>query len=173
MATVTRDLSRLQEGLAACRDRLTEGGDAAVARVAPDVSAWTVGEQLWHVLHATALGLAAVQRILDEEEPDEGRPSLAWHTLMLVGRIPRGKGQAPSVVQPPEVVDRDKVARELAESASLLARIAGRVDELPDAAGRVEHRAFGWLDAVQWLRFLAIHLEHHLRLVAAIEKSAG
>lgn len=171
MPTITQDLSRLQEGLAACRDRLTEGGDAAVARVAPTVSAWTVGHQLWHALHATLLSLAAIERMCDGEEPAEGGPTMAWRTLQLVGRIPRGKGQAPESVVPPPAVDRDKAAKELADAASALARVAARAEELAEAEGRVEHKYFGQLDATQWLRFTVMHLEHHLKIVEDIEKA--
>ena len=66
---------------------------------------------------------------------------------------------------PPEAVNPEFLATELAAAKEAAARIAATGADLAAAVeGRVVHQDLGAMDAAQWATFARMHAEHHLAL---------
>ncbi|HMB71622.1 MAG TPA: hypothetical protein VKU85_20090, partial [bacterium] len=122
---------------------------------APDVSGWSVG---MHVHHCTLAMINIGDHLLAcDSSPAAGRPSLIGSVLLVVGRIPRGRAQAPRVATPTPDLSRDDLLELLRQAESRLTRVA----DLPPAAW-FRHFAFGVLNRDRALRFIRMHNDHHL-----------
>ena len=165
---VAKELRRIGEQLRTVEAILDEG-EEKLGRRAPEVSAWSVAEQLDHLTKVLerALGLLA-----------SGPPrlergiNLVGRLLLAVGRLPRGVGKSPSAVR--------GVERPASELRGAVARVRALVASLDDAgsalAGRhpvFPHPYFAGLTPAQTLRFLVVHTDHHLRIVADIRRATG
>jgi len=134
-----------------------------------DVSGWSVGEHVEHLLLADRWVLSWVERAIDEPErgSTDGGPTLPGRLVLLTGFIPRGRGTAPEATVP-----RGLVAIELAdELVDLRRRVTdlGRcLEAIRVCRARLAHPVLGRLSAAEWLRFLAVHHRHHEKVVDEI-----
>jgi len=162
------DLARIEQQ---CRqvEALIAEGDARLARRAPAISGWSIGEQVDHVLKVLdrSLGL-----LLTSDEALPKGINLAGRLLLAVRRLPRGVGKSPAALRGAE--------RPAGELRAQLDRIAPLLDRVRDDAERFArpapvypHPYFGGLTAAQAIRFLAVHTDHHLRIVADIRRATG
>lgn len=163
-------VTRLLAEVARCIERMDRTltlPDDELFRRAESVSGWSVAEQLYHIAAAAGRMLTAAERTMDREKParEGGRPSVAGRAVMLAGRIPRGRGRAPSAVHPPDDLRREQLENTIGWCRRVHHRLAGRTDEIATATWRAEHFVFGWLNAIQWLRIVAIHSDHHFLIV--------
>ncbi len=153
-----------------CYDRLAgllAVDDARLVNVAPSVSGWSVAQHMVHLALANAHMLTAVQRIVARATPAErvGRPTFSGRIVLLMGDFPRGKGEAPARSVPPETVAREDLLSALERSRRILESTALVLPDVEFATWRVKHPVFGWLNARQWLRMLAIHADHHFAII--------
>ncbi len=132
-----------------------------------DVSAWSVHKHVEHLLLANE-GIFAM--IAAGAAPDPVEPK-SWlgRLVLLTGRIPRGRGQAPEGTVPAGL-PRDALL-------ALHARVKEAARTL-DATALPEgvvgnHPVFGGFTATDWLRLMAVHDDHHLAIVADVEAAAG
>ena len=147
--------------------------DAALLARAPRVSAWTVAQQLEHVGLTSARMLDAIEAILaDPDAPPRGGPTFTGRMILWLGRIPRGRAKS-RPEWAPEDASPERARRELGPLGGRLAALARQAGELAAACGTRAHPFLGQFDARRWLRFLAMHQEHHLRLVRDIRAAAG
>ena len=134
-----------------------------------EVSGWSVGEHLDHVLMADLLNLKAV-RILGMGRGKETTDGLneAGMVVFMSGEIPLGKATAPDFVIPRPGRSAEQIDELRLEVFDGWKQVAARLDEI-DSAGRVlSHHAVGDLGAWQWLRFARIHTQHHQRIASRI-----
>jgi len=129
------------------------------------VSSWTPGEHLRHC----GLAIAAVRRAL---ETSSGAPPWTWRSwigalVLRRGRLPRGRARAPAETVP-DLAAAEPLEAALARAATDLERIRA----LP-ADAWFRHFALGTLRRDRALRFLAVHTEHHLRIVREILARPG
>src|SRR5688500_12803314 len=92
-ALLVADWRRLEE--------LAARPDAELARRRPGLSGWSVGEHLEHVARVDLSTLAGLERVL--ADPANGSPrriTTVGRAVLLLGWIPRGRGQAPRAVLP-------------------------------------------------------------------------
>jgi hypothetical protein len=131
---------------------------------ATNVSGWTPSEHLNHLIRVaksvTDLAIAPDTPALTNGINGVGR------VILAVGRIPRGRAAAP---------DRFRAERAITTALlDALARLEETVARIsPDDVARrriptVKHPRFGGLTPPQALRFVAIHNDHHLRIIADI-----
>lgn len=159
--------SRVQDQLQALRDLLPKAHLAA-----PSLSKWSVGEHIEHLTQACAATGMGMERALQEgPKPVPGKPKLAAYVLLTFGFIPRGKGKAPSHVIP-QGVDGDALRQALDRESQRLTDLKPRLGELQESGWRLKHPIFGPLSPFQWLRFTEIHIQHHRKVIADIEKAA-
>lgn len=149
-----------------------EDDDALLAR-APEVSAWSVAQQLEHLGLTGVRVLDAIDAILaDPEAPPRGRPNPAGWLVLLTGRIPRGR-VVTRAEWSPEVASPERARQAVADLARRTAVLAARAGELVAARPTRPHPVLGQFTAGRWLRFLAIHQDHHLRLARDVRAAAG
>lgn len=149
---------------------------AALLDVDPDptpvrverVSGWSVAEQVDHVLKVVTAQLAR----LDERRPPPKGINLAGRIVLGIGRIPRGVGKSPAPVRG-EARSRSELLAALGAARGRLERMAGDAALWNERRPLAGHPYFGGLTPRQVLRFLEIHTDHHLRIVAEIRRAAG
>jgi len=167
---------------------LARGPEAELAARAPAVSGWSVAEQLEHLVLVDRAVLKSVRRILADShlqaaQPGEpaqpGQPPPSPPGINLLGRLvlgtgfmPRGRarttppyhpGAAPAAAAGAGIPEIERGVRELEP----------RLGELEASGGRSRHMRFGGLDGRQWLRFVAVHHHHHLKIVRDIRRARG
>lgn len=136
------------------------------------VSAWSVGQHLDHLAQANRLCASTIARIL--ESPGTGpQPGLtiAGRAVLLTGWIPRGRGRAPSATVP-SAASTSETRNRLREAHRAVTALGERLAALDGVRGRLGHPALGGFTAFQWLRFIAIHTRHHLKIIEAIQRAA-
>ena len=127
------------------------------------VSGWCPAEHLDHMAKVTG---SVVGVLADENAQRRPGVSLMGRLIMLVGWIPRGLGKSPKRLLP--------VRASAEEIDAALARLEQTLDALPAAALSpsrgpvVPHPLFGGLTPSQALRFMAVHNEHHLKIIRDI-----
>ena len=161
------ELAALETSLAECAAFEREGGEH-LDRVAPQVSAWSPAQHLYHLALATDLALANASGLArgTSSLAVEGRePNDLARQLFARGGFPRGRAEAPRMVRPPAEVERALLRSELERARASLVAVREVVDRLPSAPRRVPHQLLGALDALEWVRFARLHAEHHLAIV--------
>ncbi len=129
-----------------------------------DVSAWSCGQQAGHL----ALVLSGTADSLDKllANPDvnaDGELSEMGKNLLESGVMERGFGKAPEPFKPGDT-NRLDLKKTLLEAKSKWEALFGRKDEIANCKSRSEHPA-GMLTASNWVRLMAIHNAHHLKIV--------
>ncbi|MBL6721084.1 MAG: DinB family protein [Planctomycetes bacterium] len=159
------ELQRLITTLEQMEALMREQGDA-LHRVDAERSGWSAAQHFYHLALATDLGLRNVRslaagkgRLIDHEAP----PSTRMPELVALGHFPEG-AQAPRIVTPPDAVNPEFLATELAAAREAAARLLEAGTDLASVPGRVVHQDLGALDASQWATFARMHAEHHLAL---------
>lgn len=137
-------------------------GDDDLYRTAPAVSAWSVAQHLDHAARVTRGCLATARRIRAGKGEPGGGPNLRGRLVLLLGRIPRGRGRAPEAFVPQERPAREAVLEAIEDAAAAARGLEG--DSLV-GSGTVAHHHFGPMRARHWVRFAAVHLRHHLALI--------
>lgn len=136
--------------------------------VAPEVSAWSVGQHLEHLILAANHVAGLLER--DCETHKGTRERLTWlgRLVLVTGYIRRGVGKSPRRVEPANE-PRERTWLE-ASIAQLRGRFSSqglahkvRTSNLTDP-----HPYFGELSLARWLRFTVIHQAHHLRIIEDI-----
>lgn len=134
----------------------------------PGVSSWCSAE---HVDHLSKASSSIFRRLsVADGAPPRNGINLIGRVVLTVGWIPRGRGKSP-----------ERLYGLRANGAALLAAI----DEADDLAQKLEpqaleqvsapmvaHPKFGGLTPSEAMRFVAIHNEHHLRIIADITRLA-
>jgi hypothetical protein len=126
------------------------------------ISNWSPAEHLDHTLK---VALSIVNR-LTKPEPVEGSISFLGRVVLFVNRIPRGRGKSPAKLhgsrETPLVLETALAKLE----TRLAALAAADIDAARTPA--VPHPRFGGLTPQEALRFMAIHTDHHLKIVDEI-----
>ncbi len=95
-----------------------------------------------------------------------------WSAAFACGAayIPRGRGKAPKGVVPqgiPSEVVRDR----LVAVRQGFVELEASVESLASSTATQPHPVFGRLDASQWLRFTAVHHNHHQKIMRDIARA--
>ena len=179
MSAPSRGIVRSHEGwLQAVEScvRLSERTDACEAR-APEVSGWSVAQQLEHLLLADRGILTAIEDAL-EKPPEgdaaapQGGPSLVGRFILYTGFIPRGRGKAPDITRPQGMSTE--------QLASGFGGVCHRVEALGDELARVDdiratrlHPLLGHFTPARWVRFSRVHHNHHAKIIGDILGAQG
>lgn len=143
--------------------------DALAARV-PDISRWSVAQQVEHLVNVDRAVLDGIDRLL-EGDGEKGGPKLPGWVTLLGRRIPRGRAKAPEAVEP-RGVDVETLTERAAETRRRVEEHQGRIGELARIRLTRPHPVLGGFDARQWILFLYIHERHHLAIVDDILRAA-
>ena len=120
----------------------------------------------WHIEHCL-LVIKQVTSTVAQSEPKlyKSKFNLTRFFVFLSKTIPRGKAKAPKVVIPIEEITLDSLEASLANTYQA-------ITYLKDCEEKqyFMHPFFGQLNKKQTIKFLAIHTEHHLKIIRDILK---
>lgn len=151
--------------------QLASEPDGRLFQRAERVSAWSVADHLGHLAKSNRAMAGAIRKIVTPGSGEAaGSLTLVGRAVLFTGWIPRGVGKAPEYTRP-QVESGEQLRREMDGSQRLVSGLGDVLPEIETSTGRVAHFAFGGLTAAQWLRVMAIHMRHHLKIIAAIRKS--
>jgi len=118
----------------------------------------------WHIVHS-CLVISSVCTVVCKSNPDTyiKRFSFKAFLVLLINSFPRGKAKAPSFTVPSEELSPASVLKSIQASRASL--------ELLAKAGKNQyftHPIFGDLNTEQTFKFLAVHTNHHLKIIKDI-----
>ena len=137
----------------------------------PPIQGWSYSEVYFHIFDASSLSL--LQLIASAEGKGKVKPTAFVAKLILfMGMLPPGK----KFVAPKTLTERlKKLSKEEISTMmdEFLVRLSLAFPQIrnADLSIKTPHPRMGYLNAEHWLRFIAIHLNHHLKQLNRIEKS--
>lgn len=139
----------------------------------PEVSGWSVAQQVYHAAKAGRGMLRATEVLTapDHNYPEADGPNRAGQAVLLRGRFPRGRGEAPANTRTDASVTREELTRTVDKFVAQVARAEAALAARPTLRGRIDHPYFGPLNAAEWVRNARIHTDHHLAIIREIEEA--
>ena len=127
------------------------------------VSSASVG---WHINHCL-LVYTKISDALQHSDPALFKSSFNFKKLIVYTfkRIPRGRGKAPKTVQPQNILLPDELQLQLQKAIDK----TNALKQL-NPFHYFEHPYFGNLNVKETIKFLAIHSNHHLKIINDILK---
>jgi len=167
--STAKSLKEIVAGLESLID--LAGRPEEMSRQSKSVSAWSVGKHVEHLTLSDEITLDGLSKLLaDPQGGKPGKPTLVGRVCLWSGYIPRGRGKAPKGVVPqgiPSEVIRDR----LAAVRQGFVELEPSVESLTSSTATQPHPVFGRLDASQWLRFTAVHHNHHQKIMRDIARA--
>lgn len=140
--------------------------------VTPPGGGWSFAEVYSHILQATLGSSIAAEKCSQSScKLTLKGPTLFGRILLLFGKFPPVKVKVPSTA--PDRLSVSKISKE--EARNLLIKCRKRMDTIlplvykASRRARIHHPRLGMLNARQWLRFMRIHLTHHLKQLQRIK----
>lgn len=133
------------------------------------ISGWSVDQHLDHVLKVDR----SIARVFEQPEAGALPPlsRIGW-VILTTGWIPRGRGKAPGAVAP-QPAPPAQLAAQVQEVRDLLAQTLSSEELLADPRAIAPHPLFGGLSAARWVRFVAVHHHHHLKIIRDVERAGS
>ena len=140
----------------------------------PAEGAWSFAEVYSHIMQATLGSSIAMERCVHNNcEPTLKGLTFLGRWVLFTGRFPPVKVKVPPSVHAKYPVV--KVSKEDAKNLIIKCRkrLEGTMHLIKEAPpnARFKHPRMGMLDAAQWLKFIRIHLQHHLKQLERIRKN--
>ncbi|MBT2562701.1 DinB family protein [Pedobacter sp. ISL-64] len=142
-----------------------------IFQTTPPIAGWSYSEVYSHIFDSSLLSLIALERAASGK--GENKPTHFIVKLILVlGTLPPAK----QYKVPKRLAERVKKISKTEALDFILEFEKGLDDNYPVIAHakancKTKHPRLGYLSAKQWLRFIEIHLKHHLKQLERIEKS--
>jgi hypothetical protein len=138
----------------------------------PPTGGWSYAEVYSHIMQANLGSSIAAEKCCRKTGVTTNK-GLNWkgRLVFLLGSFPPGKRKAPAAL--------DALARKISkeEARNLIVKLRKRVDEVVQLAGhtisdcKISHPGLGMLTAAQWIKFIRIHTQHHIKQLNRIQKS--
>lgn len=140
--------------------------------ITPPGGGWSYAEVYSHILQATLGSSTSLERCASGQgEASAKGPNFLGHGVLFFGRFPPVKIKVPKAVE--ARMPATKLSKE--EAKNLLIKCRKRIDDtvpLTKNASpkfRYKHPRLGMLNAKQWLKFMRIHVLHHLKQLRRIK----
>lgn len=139
--------------------------------VAPPIGGWSFSEVYSHIFDSSLLSLIALHNA-SKGEGENRTTAFAVKLILFFGALPPGRRYE----VPGRLKERAKKINMMAAHQFItdfelqLAKIYPALQHANPSI-KVKHPRMGYLNAKQWLRFIEIHLKHHLKQINRIEKS--
>ncbi len=135
----------------------------AQEKLNPKVSAVSVG---WHIEHSL-LVINNIVKALSNSEPGkfEQKFNFARLIVMSIGHFPRGKAKSPKA-STPQIFDKESLKVHLSNTIEKI-----KVLETMPEDRYITHPFFGDMQTKDSIKFIAIHTNHHLKIMNDILKS--
>lgn len=137
----------------------------------PSADAWSYSEIYFHIFDASLLSIRVIENI-DAGRDEGGRLSLIGRFILYFGVFP----PFIKIKAPKHIINRLKSISK-AEALSLIETFETKFifvgNKTTDICieNRVKHGALGYLNRVDWFRFIEVHLKHHLKQIDRTEKA--
>lgn len=137
----------------------------------PPIGGWSYSEVYFHIFDSSILSLKQMSGAMTgkgEQQPT----AFIVKLILFMGSLPPGrKYKAPKRLA--ERLKKISKTEALALMDEFIKQLEKDVLLLPNAAKNLKmpHPRFGYLNAFQWLRFIKIHLSHHLQQLHRIDQS--
>lgn len=148
-----------------------DGFSAANFQTEPPIGGWSYSEVYCHIFDSSLLSLMALNNCIKGD--GKIKPTIfAVKAILFFGMLPPGR----KYKAPPKMATRVKkisiaAAQQFITDFELqLAQTYPKVNSA-DLKIKTKHPVIGYLNAKQWLRFIEIHLNHHLKQLRRIENS--
>jgi hypothetical protein len=138
----------------------------------PASDEWSLGQMYNHLLaSAFYFQLRAVEKCMAGEGSVDGEKTEAGQKLFAAGAFPDVKIKLPDRPEftPENTDDKEEVKRRLHLLIRTMREREAQLAEM-DSRQKVQHRAFGWLDAEEWFQLITMHFRHHRRQKRRIDR---
>ncbi|WP_259068433.1 DinB family protein [Mucilaginibacter sp. X4EP1] len=167
---IAKERKAIDEALDSYRSQLDTIPDEMFTLTPPD-GGWSFAEAYSHILQATLGSLIALERCThDNCKPTKEGLNIFGKIMLFTGVFPRVKAPEKVNAKMPAI----KIDKE--EARNLIVKCRMRLDEITplikksSPASRHKHPRLGMLNAKQWLKFIRIHLKHHLKQLKRIDE---
>jgi DinB superfamily len=118
----------------------------------------------WHIDHCLTVQISIIIA-LQKSDAKKYQPSFNWKKtlIFILGKMPRGKAKAPKSVNPELDASKEALNKKIKEIEGLLQEF----ENFPKNSFFM-HPFFGHLNKKKTLQFLAIHNQHHLKIIKDI-----
>lgn len=142
--------------------------DEHIFQAKPPIGGWSLSEVYSHIFDSSLLSLRAIEKCT-QGLGEEKKTLFVAKLLLLIGRLPLAKA-------PSKIADRVKkitptAAKQLIADFELQLSKNYTSISKAEATHKIKHPRLGYLNDKQWLRFIEIHLNHHLKQLQRINKS--
>jgi len=138
----------------------------------PTSGGWSYAEVYDHIMKSTIGASIALEKSTQSScVPTNKKPTLLGRLLLLFGRFPPVKIKVPESMA--DKIGPAKITKE--DARNLIIKCRRRIDTVMPLIAqsknncRVNHPRMGMLNARQWLKFIRVHLQHHLKQLRRIE----
>ena len=145
--------------------------DDAQFQLTPSIGGWSYSEVYSHIFDASYLSLQAMENCIDGKGEKHSTPFIA-KVILFLGFLPPWK----KIKVPKKMESRVKKITKM-EAEEMIRRFSQQLEPDYKRLGKarsdikIPHPRLGYLNARQWLRFIEIHLKHHLKQLKRIENS--
>ncbi|WP_316832350.1 DinB family protein [Pedobacter aquatilis] len=142
-----------------------------VFQLVPPIQGWSYSEVYSHIFDSSLLSLIALENAAKDK--GENQPThFAVKLILFFGALP----PAQKYKVPKRLASRVKKISKT-DAMDFILEFEEALEEayplIKDAkvTSKTKHPRLGYLNAKQWLRFIEVHLKHHIKQLVRIEKS--
>jgi len=156
--------------VAAYRGKLAAINETDFTITSP-IGGWSYSEVYSHIFDASLLSLIALNNCI-KGEGEQKSTHIVVKIILLFGALPPGKKyKVPKIlVQRVKKINSMAAQQFMVDFELQLAKIYPQIEN-SNLKIKTKHPRLGYLNAKQWLRFIEIHLNHHLKQLKRIENS--
>jgi hypothetical protein len=142
-----------------------------IFQVIPPINGWSYSEVYSHIFDSSLLSLIALENCIKGK--GENKPThFVVKLILLLGSLPPAK----KYKVPKRLIERVKKISKTEALDFILEFEKALEQAYPGINGadkhcKNKHPRLGFLNVKQWLRFIEIHLKHHLKQLVRIEQS--
>jgi len=118
----------------------------------------------WHIAHSCKV-INTITKTLIGSNPANAKPrfNVNYYKVILTNYIPRGKANAPSFMIPSDSITKEEITTEIEQAKNSITSL------LKASRGQYfTHPIFGDLNRNKTLSLLAVHTNHHLKIIKDI-----
>jgi len=163
---ITAERKRIEALLDIYRSKLDTIPDEQFGHI-PSGGGWSDAEVYSHILQATLASALALERCTQKScKPTSKGLNILGRLVLLFRSFPPGI----RIKQPQKTAEKMpalKITKE--EARNMIIKCRQRLEHVvqlifdAENDGRVAHPRLGMLNAAQWLKFIGVHLSHHLK----------
>ncbi|MCJ0741711.1 DinB family protein [Pedobacter montanisoli] len=137
----------------------------------PPLGGWSYAEVYNHIFDSSLLSMMAISNCI-KGQGTKGSTPFKVKMVLLWGKFPSGKKiKAPERIESRVKKISIEAARQLITDFEIMFEKHFSLIKTADPSVKVKHPVLNLLNARQWVRFIQIHLKHHLKQIERIENS--